>query len=214
VNGEASLLESDFYRGNACWASQREAVGRAIDMLCDAYRSERLVLTCGNGGGAADSSHLTAELVKSFRLPRPLLPAQVESLRKCRHADGVDLAPLLERGLRAVSLSESTCAITAIANDTSPDMIFAQQVFALGRAGDLLMAFSTSGNSANVVRALQVAAAVGMKTVGFTGRAPARADGLCDVCLKADSEETYRVQELHMPLYHFICARVEEMLFG
>ena len=123
-------------------------------------------------------------------------------------------AAALQRGIRAVNLCEASAVLTATANDLAPDLIFAQQVFALGRPGDALVGLSASGNALNVVRALQTARAVGMRTVGFTGARPGRMDAFCDVLLKVPAAETFQVQELHLPLYHALCAMVESECFG
>lgn len=211
---DVSSLETCFFRDNPSWAQQRRTIDAAIDMLCHAFTEGHLIMTCGNGGGAADSEHMVAELVKAFKAPRPLLPSQRQALAGCTGANGEDVSALLERGVRAISLTGPATLLSAIANDKAADMVFAQQVFVLGRANDILVVFSSSGSSPNVVCALQVAKAFGLQTIGFTGRASGTMDAFCDILFKADAEETYRIQELHLPLYHYICATVENALFG
>jgi D-sedoheptulose 7-phosphate isomerase len=128
--------------------------------------------------------------------------------------DSPELAAKIQQGLRAVNLCESSSVLTAIANDLGPELIYAQQVFALGRPGDVLIDISTSGNAANVTCALQTARAVGIFTIGLTGINPGRMDPYCNLLLKVPETETYKIQELHLPLYHTLCAMTEVELFG
>jgi D-sedoheptulose 7-phosphate isomerase len=128
--------------------------------------------------------------------------------------EDASLASKFQQGVRAVNLCEGSAILTAIANDLSPELIFAQQVFALGRSGDLLIGLSTSGNALNVVRALQTARALGMRTVGLTGKNHSRMDALCDLLFKVPETETFKIQELHLPLYHALCAMTESELFA
>ena len=167
------------------------SVRRAFDALLECYRSGGKVLTCGNGGSAADAEHIVGELMKSFRLRRAL-PADVEEKLP------PEMAEKLEGALPAVSLVSMSGILTAFANDVDWETAFAQQVLGLGCPGDVLIALSTSGNSANCVAAAQVAHAKGMK----------------DVAICVPETETYLVQELHLPVYHALCAAVEASVFG
>ena len=189
-----------------------DTLASATDALCACHKRDGLVLLCGNGGSAADAGHIAGELLKGFLLPRPPSPEQTPALT--RELGDAALAAKLQRGIRAVNLCEASAIMTATANDQSPDLIFAQQVFALGRSGDILIGLSTSGNALNVARALQVARASGMRTIGFTGACPSRMDALCDLLFKVPETETFKVQELHLPLYHALCAMVESECFG
>ncbi len=195
-------------------ASQVEPLARAVEMICAAARGGGLVMTCGNGGSAADSEHIAGELVKGFMLRRELPPAERARFAAAGVPDAADLAGKLQGGVRTVSLTSNGALISAIANDTDPTLIFAQQVYVLGRPGDVLLGLSTSGNSRNVVAALQVARACGLRTIGFTGSAPAAMDAWSDVAIKAPAQVTPAVQELHLPLYHALCVAVEYELFG
>ena len=145
-------------------------------------------LFCGNGGSAADAAHLAAELVGRFLFDRPALPA--------------------------ICLSDNASAVTCISNDYAFDEVFARQVRAHGRAGDVLLALSTSGNSPNVVRAVEAARDLGLDTVGFTGSSGGALAERCDHVLRAPSDETPRIQEVHMLVGHTICELVEARLFG
>ena len=184
----------------------------AAEALCDCHARNGLVLTCGNGGSAADAGHIAGELLKGFCHPRPPAPEQALALE--RQLDDPALAAKFQQGVRAVSLCDAAAILTATANDLAPELIYAQQVFALGRSGDLLIGLSTSGNALNVTRALQTARAVGLRTIGFTGANPGRIDPFCDLLFKVPETETHKIQELHLPLYHALCAMTEAELFA
>lgn len=189
-----------------------DTLAEAAGALCACHARQGLILTCGNGGSAADAGHIAGELLKGFRHARPAAPQQLLALQ--RQLEDPQLAAKLQQGIRTVSLCDSPAILTATANDLSAELIFAQQVFALGRPGDLLIGLSTSGNAANVTRALQTARAVGMRTIGFTGARRGRMDPFCDLLFKVPETETYQVQELHVPLYHALCAMAETEIFG
>ncbi|MDD2460531.1 MAG: SIS domain-containing protein [Kiritimatiellia bacterium] len=184
----------------------------ATEAVARCHARDGLVLLCGNGGSAADAAHISGEWLKGFLSRRPPLPGQAAAL--AHELGDAPLAARLQRGLRAVNLCEASSIITATANDLGPELIFAQQVFALGRPGDILIGLSTSGNAENVTRAMQTARATGLTTIGFTGARPGRMDPFCDLLFKVPETETYRVQELHLPLYHALCAQVEAVCFG
>jgi len=180
----------------------------AFDLLVECYEKDRVVYVCGNGGSAADAEHIVGELMKSFIVHRPL-PADFLN----RLQDDT-LSRNLEGALRAVALTGQVSLSTAFANDVAPDLVFAQQVYGYGRVGDVLWGLSTSGNSANVLHALKVARAKGMKTIGMTGRSGGQMQELCDVCIRIPETETYKVQELHLPVYHTLCRMLENYFFG
>jgi len=184
----------------------------SVEALCACHARNGLIMTCGNGGSAADAAHIVGELLKGFLLPRPPEPAQRAALE--RELGDPALASRFQRGIRAVNLCEASAILTAVANDLSPELIYAQQVFAFGRPGDVAIGVSTSGNAANVTRALQTARAVGLTTIGLTGAKPGRMDAFCDLLFKVPETETYKVQELHLPLYHALCSMTEAELFG
>jgi len=164
------------------------------------------LLLCGNGGSAADCEHIAGELMKGFLLKRPV--------RGLEHKPEVaDLVPLLQGALPAVSLAGHPALATAYLNDIDPCMVFAQQVYGYGKPGDVLLGLSTSGGAQNVCRALRVANALGLVTIGLTGAAGGRMKELCNVCLRVPADETYRVQELHLPVYHTLCAMLEAEFF-
>lgn len=196
----------------ALGACARE-VERAIEMICAAYEQGGKVLTCGNGGSAADAEHIVGELMKGF-LSKRKLPAQEQTALRRFGERGEYLAERLQVGLPAISLVASVSLATAFANDVAPELVFAQQVYGLGRAGDVLIAISTSGRSNNVVYAVVAAKARGLATIGLTGGSGGALKELCDVTICAPSSRTAEIQEFHLPIYHCICAAVEEHFFG
>ena len=192
----------------------REDIQRAFALLQDAYAGGGKLLACGNGGSASDAAHIVGELMKSFARPRDIGSARQRLCDALPEADAAYLAAGLEGALPAVSLHGEVALVSAFANDAAPDLIYAQQVLGLGRPGDSLLALSTSGNSKNVVRAVQTAKALGLGTVGLTGRGGGALAKWCDVCVRVPETETYRVQELHLPVYHALCRMLEDHFFG
>lgn len=189
----------------------RNEIIRAADIIVLAHSTGNTIMVCGNGGSAADSEHIVGELMKGFLLKREL---PEEDMAKLQESGAGHLGSVLQRGIRAISLTGHISLSTAVLNDNDPLMAFAQQVYAYGRPGDVLIGLSTSGNSVNVINALKVAKAFGVSTIGFTGSKPALMDDICDVIIKVPEQQTYLVQELHLPVYHAICAMAEEEIFG
>ena len=185
----------------------RDEIAKALDLLLTCYRNGGQVLVCGNGGSAADAEHIVGELLKKFRRHRAIDASVAAKLPP-------ELAAKLEGALPAVSLVSMCGILTAFANDVAWETAFAQQVYGLGRAGDVLIALSTSGNSANCVNAALVARAKGLKVVALTGAGGGRLGAVADAAVAVPETETYKVQELHLPVYHALCASVEEALFG
>lgn len=186
-------------------------IERAADAVVAAYRAGKKILLCGNGGSAADCEHISGELIKEFKRKRPIDPAVREKLER---AGAADIAEKLAGGICSVSLLSQSAIFTALCNDVGYEYAFAQQVYAMGTAGDVLFAFSTSGNSKAVVNAAVTAHACGMTVVGFTGQGGGKLLPHCDIRINVPETETYLVQELHLPVYHEICARAEELIWG
>ena len=183
-----------------------EEISAAEGILLDVYQKGGKVLVCGTGGSAADAEHICGELLKKFRKPREIPSGVAERLRP-------ELATRLEGSLPAISLNSMCGILTAFANDISWELAFAQQVLGLAKPDDVLIALSTSGNSANCVAAAEVMKAVGGKTIAFTGKSASRLSEVCDATIRVPETETYKVQELHLPVYHALCATIEEELF-
>lgn len=180
-------------------------------ILASCFGSGGKLLICGNGGSAADAEHIVGELMKGFRIERPVDPAFGE---RYREANGMDAPSWLEGALPAIALASHTALTSAFANDEAAVGIFAQQVYGYGRAGDALLAISTSGASANVVEAARAARGRGMGVISLTGAAATELTRMADAAIRAPETETYRVQELHLPIYHSLCAMAEAEIFG
>jgi D-sedoheptulose 7-phosphate isomerase len=192
----------------------RPAIEAACKALIASYTGGGKLLVCGNGGSAADSDHIVGELMKGFLLTRPLPDDIKERLRAVNSKLGADLGGRLQGSLPAINLSAGSALSTAFGNDVSADFTFAQATLGHGRAGDVLLGISTSGNAANVRAALCVARAMGLKTVGLTGRGGGKMTPLCDILIDVPAQRTFEVQELHLPVYHCLCAMVEAHFFS
>ena len=189
-------------------------VEAAYRLIKGCYEADGTLLLCGNGGSAADCEHVVGELMKGYLQKRPV-PADVRAALQAQDAASADtLADHLQGALRAISLVSQTALITAYANDVAADMMFAQQVYGYGRPGDVLIGISTSGNSRNVLNALRVARARGVKTIGVTGQSGGQMKGLCDIAICVPWTETTDIQERHLAIYHALCAQIEEDFFG
>jgi D-sedoheptulose 7-phosphate isomerase len=195
---------------------QRESLGAAFEILARCFRAGSTVYVCGNGGSAADAEHIVGELMKGMTRRRPLSDSDREMLLAAvpgHREDAAHLADGLDGALRAVCLSSQTSLLTAVANDLGPDVIFAQQVFGYGKAGDVLFALSTSGRSRNVILATIAARARSMAVIALTGEEGLPLGGLADAWIRVAGRDTSSVQELHVPVYHALCRALEEACF-
>lgn len=192
----------------------REDIRKAYFILEEAYSAGRKLLVCGNGGSASDSEHIVGELMKEFKLKRKVYGAQASALKAIDTELGQVLAENLQGALPAISLTGHSSLTTAFMNDTSPELVFAQQVNGYGKPGDVFLGISTSGNSRNVLYAAVTAKSKGLKVIGLTGAGANKLCGLCDVCIRVPETSTYRIQELHLPVYHCLCMMLEEHFFG
>lgn len=190
-----------------------QQINQAYEILLHCVRENGKILTCGNGGSAADAEHIVGELMKGFRYPRELSNNQKNSFDTYGQK-GKIVACKLQNGIQAISLNSQISLLTAVGNDTGYDMIFAQQVYIYGDKNDILIAMSTSGNSENIVCAAITAKAKNMKVIGITGMSKGHLGDYCDVCISIPRIETYQIQELTLPLYHAWCADLEEELFA
>lgn len=186
--------------------SCKKDIHSACELLLNCFRSGNQVLLCGNGGSAADCEHIAGELVKRFSRPRNLPNDIAQKL-------GPDLAQNLHGALPALSLPSMVGFTTAFVNDDVPEYAFAQQVVAFGKPGDILLGISTSGNSRNIVHATNAANALGLHTIGLTGKSGGKLGSLCKLCIQVPATDVPRVQELHLPVYHTLCQVVEDTLF-
>jgi D-sedoheptulose 7-phosphate isomerase len=192
----------------------RRDLEAALRLLIDSWTGGGKLLVCGNGGSAADADHIVGELMKGYLEPRPL-PADTRSrLHAADAVLGPVLAQKLQGALPTINLAAGSALATAFANDVSGELAFAQAAHGYGRKGDVLLGISTSGNAANVRAALCVARADGLRTIGLTGRAGGKMAPLCDVLIRVPADRTFEVQELHLPVYHCLCAMAEAHFFS
>ncbi|MCF7791857.1 MAG: SIS domain-containing protein [Victivallales bacterium] len=193
----------------------KEDIYLSFKLIRDGFSQKGTLFLCGNGGSASDSEHIAGELLKSFLLPRKVTDQQFkEQLENRFGTEGTDILTKLQNGLKTVSLTSHPAFITAYSNDVDAEYIFAQQLYVLAEPGDVLFGISTSGNSKNVYRALQVASAIGLKTVLLTGKGGGKGSLISDVTIKVPLSETYEIQELHLPVYHTLCIMLEEYFYG
>ena len=178
-------------------------IEKGLNLIIETYRNNGKVLVCGNGGSASDCEHIVGELMKGFLLKREI---RDERLSK-------ELRDNLQGALPAISLCSHTSLMTAFNNDLNPDYVFAQQVYGYGNENDLLIAISTSGNSENVLKAVEVANCIGVKTLALTGGNGGRIKEMATVTITVPSAETYKIQEYHLPIYHYLCGKVEKEFF-
>jgi len=182
-------------------------------ILKKAALSNNKILVCGNGGSSADSDHIVGELMKSFVKKRKINENLQSEIEKLAPEVATLINENLEDTVTAINLSQHTALTTAFSNDVNSSLIFAQQIIGYGNANDVLICITSSGNSKNIVYASIVAKAKGMKVIGLTGSKDGDVDKYCDVVIKVPEEETYKVQELHLPIYHSLCLMIEDTLW-
>lgn len=185
----------------------KKSIITAVETIITAYENDKKILVCGNGGSAADSLHIVGELMKAFVAKRNISDEWKTKFANAEHAEYI--IENLQMPLTAISLVNEVGLITAYANDVASDMNFAQQVFGQGREGDVLIAISTSGNSSNVIYAAEVAKAMGITVISLTGNTGGNLKAISDVLVNVPEDETFKIQELHLPVYHAICLAVE-----
>jgi D-sedoheptulose 7-phosphate isomerase len=189
-------------------------IWQAYELLETAYSNGGKLLVCGNGGSASDSEHIVGELMKEFKLKRKIYGEQAVALKNIDIDMGQVLVDNLQGALPAISLTGHSALQTAFMNDAVPELVFAQQVNGYGNANDVFMGISTSGNSKNVLYAAVTAKSKGLKIIGLTGANENRLMAFADVCIRVPETETYKVQELHLPVYHCLCLMLEEKFFA
>lgn len=192
----------------------KEDIKKAYELLETAYQNGKKLLVCGNGGSASDSEHIVGELMKEFKLKRKVYGRQAVALKEIDPELGQVLADNLQGALPAISLTGHSSLQTAFMNDVMPELVFAQQVNGYGNVGDVFLGISTSGNSKNVLYAAVNAKAKGLKVIGLTGSKENKLMKYADVCIRVPETETYKIQELHLPVYHCLCLMLEQKFFG
>lgn len=192
----------------------KEDIIKAYEILEKAYSKERKLLVCGNGGSASDSEHIVGELMKEFKLKRKVYAYQAEAMKVIDAEMGATLAENLQGALPAICLTGHSSLTTAFMNDANADLVFAQQVNGYGKTNDVFLGISTSGNSKNVCYAAITAKSKGLKVIGLTGAKESKMSKLADCCIRVPETETYKIQELHLPVYHCLCLMLEDHFFG
>lgn len=192
----------------------RKDIENAYFLMEQAYAGSGKLLIAGNGGSAADAEHISGELMKRFRMPRPVTADFADKLISVDPERGAKLAKKLERSLTAIPLVAHEALTTAYINDVDGQGVFAQQLFGYGKPGDVFLSISTSGNSENILNAAIVAKAMDIQVVGLTGLSGGKLAELADVTVKVPARETYLIQELHLPIYHCWCLMLEDSFFG
>lgn len=192
----------------------KDDILKAYEILEEAYSQERKLLVCGNGGSASDSEHIVGELMKEFKLKRKVYADQAEAMKSIDPEMGETLAENLQGALPAICLTGHSSLTTAFMNDANADLVFAQQVNGYGKANDVFLGISTSGNSKNVCYAAITAKSKGLKVIGLTGQKESKMTKLGDCCIRVPETETYKIQELHLPVYHCLCLMLEDHFFG
>lgn len=192
----------------------RQEIIDAYLLMKESYENGGKLLIAGNGGSAADSEHIAGELMKRFKILRPVSKEYAEKLKEVDPVRGAELSKNLECSLMAIPLVAHEALTTAYINDVDGLGVFAQQLFGYGRKGDVFLGISTSGNSKNIMNATVVARASDIKVVGLTGAKGGELAKVADVAVKAPETETYMIQELHLPIYHCWCLMLEDHFFG
>ena len=204
----------DFLKRYPILSATATEIRQATTMLVQGFRTGNKLLLCGNGGSCADCEHIVGELMKGFLLRRTLSSEQKQRMKLlCPQLDE-NYLDRLQQAVPAIALPSFTALNTATCNDVDPELVFAQALMGLGKKDDLLLCISTSGNSTNVVAAALVAKALGLKVIGLTGQMGGRLRDICEVCICVPAMETVQVQELHLPVYHYLCAQIEAQLFA
>lgn len=192
----------------------RQSIVEAYELLVESYRNDGKLLVAGNGGSASDAEHIVGELMKSFVLPRKMRLEYAENLVGIEPLIGAELADKLQGALPAIALVNHTALSTAFLNDVDPFLGFAQQIYGYGRENDVFLGITTSGKSKNIIYAAVTAKAKGMKVVALTGKDGGKIKDIADISIIIPEDETYKIQELHLPVYHCLCLMLEREFFG
>lgn len=191
----------------------KESIWNAYQILCASFKEGGKLLIAGNGGSAADAEHIVGELMKGFVKERKLEESEKAAIMRLNPEMGEALCRYLQKALPAIALSGHVALSTAYMNDVDGSFGFAQQAYGYGKRGDVLLGITTSGNSRNVLYAVLAAKAKGLKTVALTGQSGGRIKEMADQTIAVPETEAYKVQELHLPIYHTLCLMLEETFF-
>ncbi len=202
-----AYLFHELFQRYPCLEGCKNDIYNTFTAMAQSLKGGGKILCCGNGGSAADCNHFVGELMKGFLKKRPLTAKEKEKFGNCFVADN------LQKALPAISLCAHSALMTAFENDAVPSLVFAQQVYAYAKKDDILLCLSTSGNSENVVYAAQAAKAAEAVSIAVTGKNESRLSEICDICIRLPETETFKIQELTLPVYHCIAAMLEDYFF-
>ena len=188
-------------------------INDTYEAMYECFASGHKLLIAGNGGSAADADHIVGELMKGFIKKRPLSEELKKSLQNLDHIQGAELSRQLQQGLPAIALHNHQALNTAVLNDIDGTVMYAQQVCGYGQSGDIFLGISTSGNSVDVYNAALIAKAKKMKVIGLLGKDGGKIKDISDVSIVVPEMETYKIQELHLPIYHALCLMLEKKFF-
>ena len=191
-----------------------EEIRKTAEILISGFKAGNKLMLCGNGGSCADCEHITGELMKGFLSRRPISPEKKAEMKKLNPDIGEDVLSKLQLAVPAIPLPSLTGLNSAFCNDVDPSLVYAQELMGLGTPGDMLLCISTSGKSANCAAAAEVGKALGLTVIALTGAKGGRLKEKADICICVPETETFKVQELHLPVYHYLCAEVEATIFG
>ena len=190
----------------------KDSLEKALSLMLETYKKGGKILLCGNGGSCADCDHIVGELMKGFLSMRPATEEMKEKfINECE--DGEYIISNLQRGIPAISLPAQSAVLSAFINDVQPDLMYAQLVYGYAKENDLVVGLSTSGNSRNVVNAVKTAKTLGVNTLSLTGAKDSKLSEISTCTIKVPETETFKIQELHLPVYHWLCAEIEKQLF-
>ncbi|MCK9575420.1 MAG: SIS domain-containing protein [Clostridia bacterium] len=192
----------------------KEKIINVVNEICLLKTNSNKIMLCGNGGSAADCEHMAGELNKSFMLKRRITDDLFQKLLRLFPNDSEKFVNNLQQSIPCIPFTSFISTNTAYINDCDPDLLFAQLLYSLGQKNDILICFTTSGNSKNVLYSAKLAKVLGIKIISFTGENGGKIKTLSDINLNVPSECVYLIQELHIPLYHLICLAVENELFS
>ena len=191
----------------------KEDIEKAAKAIIECYEKGGKLLLCGNGGSCADCEHIVGELMKGFLKKRSLSEEQKSKMKNNCNLVDEELLSKLQRGLPAIAIPSITALNSAFCNDVDPELVYAQPLMSLANENDILIGISTSGNSKNVFGAVKVAKALGIHVIGLAGKTGGKLKETADICICAPETETFKIQELHLPIYHYLCAAAEEHFF-
>lgn len=196
-----------------CLKECQDEIVAATQLIIERYKAGKKLMICGNGGSCADAEHIVGELMKGFLKMREINDTQKQQMRERCPQIPEEYLNKLQCALPAIALPSFTALNTAFCNDVDPELIFAQTLMGLGNTDDILLCISTSGNSKNAMAAALVAKSLGLTVIALTGEGGGKLGTVADITVAVPERETFKVQELHLPVYHYICAAIEDYFF-